>query len=182
MTAHFPPLHRPHLHLPHPRALHHEGDGHPGHLVGAALAVAAAVTVGVGAHLLVDGDDPTVGTGVGVRGDDTAAALVVRPTADAARTGDAAAGLQVQIALELPAGMRLADVALLDEHGVELAVTVPQDGVVRFDGVDAGSYVLAFTTTTDTVAGSDGTEISAMTVGRTGPVVLAAPGSIVTTG
>ncbi|MCU0274744.1 MAG: hypothetical protein MUE34_16075, partial [Acidimicrobiales bacterium] len=96
MTAHFP-----HLHLPHPRVLHHEGDGHPGHLVGAALAVAAAVTVGVGSHLLVDGDDPTVGSGVGVRGDDTAAALVVRPTADAARTGDTTVGLQVPVALEI---------------------------------------------------------------------------------
>jgi hypothetical protein len=174
MTAHFP-----HLHLPHPRVHHHEGAGHPGHLVGAALAVAAAVTVGVGSHLLVDGDDPTVGSGVGVRGDDTAAALVVRPTADAARTGDAPAGLQVQVALEIPAGMRLADVALLDEHGVELAVAVPEDGVVRFDGLDAGSYLLAFTTTTDTVAGSGGTEISAMTIGRSGPVVLRAPASIV---
>lgn len=175
MTAHFP-----HLHLPHPRVLHHEGDGHPGHLVGAALAVAAAVTVGVGSHLLVDGDDSTVGSGVGVRGDDTAAALV-RPTADAARTGDAVAGLQVSVELDIPEGMRLADVALLDEQGVELAVTVPEGGVARFDDVAAGSYRLAFTTTTDTVAGVGGTEISAMTMGISGPVALGAPGSIVAT-
>ena len=84
----------------------------------------------------------------------------------------------VTITLVAPEGMSITIVTLLDTSGARLSTQAPVDGIVRFDGLPAGTYQVAFQSETGVLAVGEGL-ISAAAVTPPVPTALPAGGSLV---
>jgi hypothetical protein len=167
-----------------------------------AAAAAAAVIVGVGAARVIDGrlDAPppaaavvtsaptgaTAGTVVSRTVAAEVASTVV--TAGSAQAGgaaiDAGQGPALQpgdqlVVVDVPAGMRLARVWVVDGAGVEGPAASVDGGTARFAGLAAGNWAVRTQVETGVIAAGDGVAISASTATEVGRVTVPEGASIV---